>query len=109
LRLSFHPDGLRPHILNWTEVAPIMLMRARQEAVASGNEALLKLLDEVMGYPGVADACRKSQRSAEVQPTLTLDLEWGERRLRLFSMFSSLPTSCASRASSPPTPNRQSC
>jgi transcriptional regulator with XRE-family HTH domain len=89
LRLSFHPDGLRPHILNWTEVAPIMLMRARQEAVASGNEALLKLLDEVMGYPGVADACRKSQRSAEVQPTLTLDLEWGERRLRLFSMFSS--------------------
>jgi transcriptional regulator with XRE-family HTH domain len=41
LRLSFHPDGLRRHILNWTEVAPVMLMRARQEAVASGNEALL--------------------------------------------------------------------
>ena len=89
LRLSFHPDGLRPHILNWTEVAPVMLMRARQEGVASGNEALLKLLDEVMGYPGVADACHKTQRGAKAQPTLTLDLEWGERRLRLFSMFSS--------------------
>jgi transcriptional regulator with XRE-family HTH domain len=89
LRLSFHPDGLRPHILNWTEVAPIMLMRARQEAVASGNEALLKLLDEVMAYPGVADACHKTQPGAKTQPTLTLDLEWGERRLRLFSMFSS--------------------
>jgi transcriptional regulator with XRE-family HTH domain len=89
LRLSFHPDGLRPHILNWTEVAPIMLMRARQEAVASGNEALLKLLDEVMAYPGVADACHKTERSPKAQPTLTLDLEWGERRLRLFSMFSS--------------------
>jgi transcriptional regulator with XRE-family HTH domain len=88
LRLSFHPDGLRPHILNWTEVAPIMLMRARQEGVASGNEALLKLLDQVMAYPGVADACHKTQRSAKAQPTLTLDLEWGERRLRLFSMFS---------------------
>jgi transcriptional regulator with XRE-family HTH domain len=89
LRLSFHPDGLRPHILNWTEVAPIMLMRARQEAFASGNEALLRLLDEVSAYPGVADACRETQRGAKAQPTLTLDLEWGERRLRLFSMFSS--------------------
>jgi transcriptional regulator with XRE-family HTH domain len=89
LRLSFHPDGLRPHILNWTEVAPIMLMHARQEAVASGNEALLKLLDEVLGYPGVADACHTLQRSAKTQPTLTLDLAWGAGRLRLFSMFSS--------------------
>jgi transcriptional regulator with XRE-family HTH domain len=89
LRLSFHPDGLRRHILNWTEVAPIMLMHARQEAVAGGNEALLKLLDEVMAYPGVADACHKTQRSPKTQPTLTLDLEWGDGRLRLFSMFSS--------------------
>jgi transcriptional regulator with XRE-family HTH domain len=71
LRLSFHPDGLRPHILNWTEVAPIML------------------LDEVLGYPGVADACHTLQRSAKTQPTLTLDLAWGAGRLRLFSMFSS--------------------
>jgi len=80
LRLSFHPDGLR---------APIMLMRARQEAAVSGNEALLKLLDEVMAYPGVADACHITQRSTKAPPTLTLDLEWGERPLRLFSMFSS--------------------
>jgi len=66
-----------------------MLMHARQEAIASGNEALLKLLDEVMAYPGVADACHKTERSPGAQPTLTLDLEWGEQRLRLFSMFSS--------------------
>jgi len=88
LRLSFHPAGLRPHILNWTEVAPIMLMHARQEAVSSGDEALLNLLDEVMAYPGVADSCQRTERNAKAQPTLTLDLECGERRLRLFSMFS---------------------
>lgn len=89
MRLSFHPDGLRPHILNWTEIAPVMLMRARQEAVASGNEALLKLLDEITAYPGVPEVCLKVPRGAQPQPTLTLDMECGGRRLKLFSMFSS--------------------
>jgi transcriptional regulator with XRE-family HTH domain len=89
MRLSFHPDGLRPHILNWTQIAPVMLMRARQEAVSSGNEALLKLLDEITNYPGVAEVCQKTQCSVETQPTLTLDMECGGRRLQLFAMFSS--------------------
>jgi transcriptional regulator with XRE-family HTH domain len=89
LRMSFHPEGLRPHILNWAEVAPVMLMRARQEAVAGGNEGLLKLLDEIMRYPGVAEVCHKTKRNGAAQPTLTLDLKCGDGRLRLFSMFSS--------------------
>ena len=88
LRLSFHPDGLRSHILNWSEIAPVMLMRARQEAVASGNESLLRLLDEITSYPGVADVCRTIRHTAKIQPTLTLDMECAGRRLRLFSMFS---------------------
>jgi hypothetical protein len=50
---------------------------------------LSRCLDEVMAYPGVADACHITQRSTKAPPTLTLDLEWGERPLRLFSMFSS--------------------
>jgi transcriptional regulator with XRE-family HTH domain len=89
LRLSFHPDGLRPHILNWMEVAPIMLMRARQEALAGGNEALLHLLDEIMTYPGVAESCQRSQPRTIRSPTLTLDLRCRNERLRLFSMISS--------------------
>jgi transcriptional regulator with XRE-family HTH domain len=89
LRMSFHPDGFRPHILNWMEVAPIMLMRTRHEAVAGGNEALLHLLDEIMTYPGVAESCRTSQRGTIRSPTLTLDLGRGNERLRLFSMISS--------------------
>jgi transcriptional regulator with XRE-family HTH domain len=89
MRLSFHPDGLRSHILNWTAIAPVMLMRARQEAVTSGNEALLKLLDEITTYPGVAEVCLKIPRRAQPQPTLTLDMACGGRRLKLFSMFSS--------------------
>lgn len=90
MRLTFHPDGLRPHILNWKAVAPVMLMRARQEAVASGSEALLLLLDEVTAYPGVAESCKGAHSNdTPAQPTLTLDLKWGDQRLRLFAMFSS--------------------
>jgi hypothetical protein len=55
---------------------------ARQEAVASGNEGLLKLLDEIMRYSGVAEVCQKTKRSGAAQPTLTLDLKCGEGRLR---------------------------
>jgi transcriptional regulator with XRE-family HTH domain len=88
MRLTYHPDGLRPHILNWSEIAPVMLMRARQEAVASANDSLLRLVEEMTTYPGVADACRAALHMAKPQPTLTLDLDCGGRRLRLFSMFS---------------------
>jgi transcriptional regulator with XRE-family HTH domain len=88
LRLTFHPDGLRPYILNWMEVAPIMLMRAHRDAAYESNEALLQLLDEIMALPGVAEACQSSQQRTSSSPALTLDLGHGNERLRLFTMIS---------------------
>jgi transcriptional regulator with XRE-family HTH domain len=89
LRLTFHPDGLRPYILNWMEVAPIMLMRAHRDAAFDNNDALLQLLEDIMALPGVAEACQAPQQRTSSSPALTLELGLGNERLRLFAMISS--------------------
>lgn len=89
LRLTFHPAGLRPHIVNWAQAAPIMLNRARREAVASGDEPFIRLLEEITAYPGIPEAWRKPEMHAPRQPAFPLEFANGESRLRLFSMISS--------------------
>jgi transcriptional regulator with XRE-family HTH domain len=51
LRLSLHPDGLAPRIVNLSEWRTHLLERLAREAVASGDAALTALLVELDGYP----------------------------------------------------------
>jgi transcriptional regulator with XRE-family HTH domain len=51
LRLSLHPDGLAPRIVNLHEVRSSLLERLLREAVASGDAALSALHDELSSYP----------------------------------------------------------
>jgi transcriptional regulator with XRE-family HTH domain len=88
LRLSFDPRGLRPHILNWAEAAPVMLQRAQRDALARGDEAYLRLLDEISAYPGVPEQWRRPQMQAPGAPVLPLEYAVDGRRLRLFTMVS---------------------
>jgi transcriptional regulator with XRE-family HTH domain len=92
LKMTFHPDGFRPYIVNFAEAAPVLLNRTRREAAASGNEALQKLLDEILGYPGIPEAWRAPAFDAPLPPVLPLELARGELRLRLFSMISTFGT-----------------
>lgn len=57
LRLTLHPDGLRPHIVNFGQVAAALLDRLDAElALDPDSEALLRLRTEVAGYPGLPSA-----------------------------------------------------
>src|SRR6478672_2770040 len=51
LRLSLHPKGLAPHIANLPEWRAHLLMRLRQQIDVTADGALIKLLDELSGYP----------------------------------------------------------
>ena len=51
LRLSLHPEGLAPRIVNLGEWRELMLSRLAREAVASGDPALAALHDELAAYP----------------------------------------------------------
>jgi transcriptional regulator with XRE-family HTH domain len=52
LRLSLHPEGMAPRIVNLGEWRAHILDRLGRQAVASGDPALFALHDELAGYPG---------------------------------------------------------
>lgn len=92
LRLTFHPEGLRPYIANFDEAAPVLLNRTRREAAACGSASLLKLLDEVLAYPGIPEAWRAPDWQAPPPPVLPLELAKDGLRLRLFSTITTFGT-----------------
>src|SRR3954451_17999049 len=53
LRVSLHPDGLAPRIVNLAEYSGHLLQLVAREAAATGDPALVALREELAGYPGV--------------------------------------------------------
>ncbi|MBY8966396.1 helix-turn-helix transcriptional regulator [Algiphilus sp. NNCM1] len=92
-KLSMHPEGARPHILNWEEVATLLLWRTRHEAEAQCDAALHELVDEVLQYEGVPRQWRMREQSTAVPaPALALRYGVAGAELSLFSMLSSFGT-----------------
>lgn len=56
LRLSLHPQGAAPRILNLPEWRTHILARLRRQVEVSADPALLALLDELRAYPAPAAA-----------------------------------------------------
>jgi transcriptional regulator with XRE-family HTH domain len=52
LRLSLHPEGVAPRIVNLGEWRAHLLDRLGRQAVVSGDPALFALHEELAGYPG---------------------------------------------------------
>ncbi|MEH1164136.1 helix-turn-helix transcriptional regulator [Micromonospora sp. CPCC 205539] len=52
LRLSLHPDGMAPRILNLPEWRAHLLNRLRQQAATTNDPVLYELHEELRGYPG---------------------------------------------------------
>jgi transcriptional regulator with XRE-family HTH domain len=53
LRISLHPDGLAPRIVNLAEYSSHLLHLVEREAAATADPALVALHEELSGYPGV--------------------------------------------------------
>lgn len=54
LRLSLHPEGLAPHIVNLADWKRHIIERLRHQVAESGDPALGKLVEELRGYPAPA-------------------------------------------------------
>ena len=52
LRVSLHPDGMAPNILNLAQWRRHVLFRLRRQADRSGDPFLNELYEELLGYPG---------------------------------------------------------
>lgn len=71
LRLSLHPQGLAPRIVNLVQWRHHLLARLKQQVEASGDAPLAALAEELHGYPlpaGVQDCEMPSQAPAVAMP-----------------------------------------
>lgn len=91
VRATLHPEGLRPHIVNWADVAALVMARVERAHLAHPSDRERRaLLDEVRTYPDVASLPR-SRLSSDV-PVALLQLRRGEQELRLFTLLTSVGT-----------------
>jgi transcriptional regulator with XRE-family HTH domain len=91
LRLSLHPDGLRPHLVNWEEAAGALLDRlSRETAERPMDQALAALFEEVSGYPGVADLAGRSGVSEAADLMVPLHFRFEAGDLRLFTTITTI-------------------
>jgi transcriptional regulator with XRE-family HTH domain len=86
----FDPQGLRPGIVNWEEVAGHLVQRLHREA--AGDRAAAALLERCLGHPGVPRGFRAPDASGPPPPLLLLHLRVGERELRFFTALTTLGT-----------------
>jgi transcriptional regulator with XRE-family HTH domain len=93
LRLIFDPDGLRPFVEDWDTVAEALVQRVQREAVGGAKDAVAsKLLDEILGYPGVPRRFRKPNLLAPLLPVIPVRFQHGDKSLGFFSTVTTLGT-----------------
>jgi transcriptional regulator with XRE-family HTH domain len=94
VELTLRPDGLRPWIENWEEVAVWLLRRLRAEALIEGatRRSHLETLNRLRTLPGVSELERTTQHDQDLPPTLVVRFVKGQTRLSLFSVIASLGT-----------------
>jgi transcriptional regulator with XRE-family HTH domain len=89
-RLSLHPDGLGGRILNFQEYAGHVIGRLQRLVLLTGDEHLEALLDEVLDFPGVAEARHHVEAPSEL--VLPLRLRVGDDVLSLCSTVATFGT-----------------
>lgn len=93
LRLMFDPDGLRPAVVNWPEVARGLLGRVQREAVGGVPDAETdRLLEEILAYPGVPRRWHRPDLGTPVVPFVPVAFRHGGRDYRYFSAVTTLGT-----------------
>ena len=81
LRLSLHPDGMAPRIVNLAEWRAHLLTRLQRQVAATGDGRLAELLTELRGYPG-----GEHGPPAPTEIVVPMRYRYGDRELSLFSM-----------------------
>ncbi len=87
LRLSLHPRGIAPAILNLTEWRGHLIARLRQQIRTTADPLLAELLTELLSYPVPAAPTAKGKAQEEAEPPIVvpLQLRLGESVLSLIS------------------------
>ncbi len=91
LRVVFHPLGVRRYIVNWADVARVLLDRAERELLAAGDASASALLDELHEYAN--DVPRPASRRLQSDDVLLpVHLRMDGIELRMFSTIMTIGT-----------------
>jgi hypothetical protein len=91
LRVSLHPGGLAPRIVNLAEYGAHLIERLEREVAASADGELQALADELRGYPGVVGPSARDEHAAAML-FVPLVLRAGSVELRFFSTVATFGT-----------------
>lgn len=93
LKLTLDPQGLRPWLLNWEDVAADLLQWVQREAMGDGpGSEATRLLDELMALPGIETAARQPNLERAALPFLPMKLRKDGVELNLFTTITTLGT-----------------
>lgn len=93
IRMMFDPDGLRPFVTNWEEVAEALITRVHREAVGGApDEDTARLLEEVLALPGVPRRWRRPSLETPLIPVIPVRFRKGARTFAYFSTVTTLGT-----------------
>ncbi len=91
MRLTYHPQGLRPFILNWEATAGALIQWLHRDMVRGiGDDETGRLLEELLAYPDVPRQWRMLDVDASAAPFLAVELAKGDVHVRFFSTLTSL-------------------
>ena len=91
IRLTYHPRGLRPFIVNWEATAAALIQWLHRDVLRGvGEPETSRLLDELLTYPDVPAHWRTIDLDASTDPFLAVELARGAVHLKFFSTLTSL-------------------
>lgn len=88
--LTLHPEGLRPYISNWQQVAPAFVQRLRSEAMASGQRTQRESFESFIALAG--PLAQPPSPCTGLTPVLPLELKINGLALNLFSLITTFGT-----------------
>ena len=86
------PDGLRPFIANWEEVALYFLRGVQGDAIADGTRETGDLLKRLLAFPGLPSLSQALPLGEARAPVLVIHFRRDDTSLRLFTTIATLGT-----------------
>jgi transcriptional regulator with XRE-family HTH domain len=91
IRLTYHPRGLRPFIVNWEATAAALIQWLHRDMLRGvGDAETARLLEELLAYPDVPRQWRSLDVDASTAPFLAVELAKEGVHLKFFSTLTSL-------------------
>ena len=91
VEMLFHPNGVKPYLRNWEEVASLMLQRLHRERLVY-QQRQSDLLDRILAMEGIPENWKSFHPAQASHPMVSLELELDGFRLSMFSALSSFGT-----------------